>query len=748
VNSDADSAFAVERSPRLQTPRLPLEASIDLTYRCSNRCRHCWLWAADTPQERAAELSTDEWREVVDQARALGTRRWSISGGEPMLRDDFAELFDYVTRKAVGYSLNTNGALIKPAIAKLLTRKGSKMIALYGATAEVHDDVTRTPGSFEATMEGFARLQEAGAGFTVQLIPMRRNWHQWEAMQELAQSLSRHWRVGASWLFMSACGDAARNAEIARQRLEPADVIALDEPIPEDLPAEDPPVTAAAEVRGGSDDRLYAACIAGRRDVHIDPCGGVAHCSFVKDPALRFSVFETVVAADRADSADRAGLDESAGTRAIRPGALERIWQERLPAVADAVCGGREYLEGCATCELRADCRWCDVYGYLEHHRHGARVEYLCRVAEEAREFKEHWRREHRRAWQIGGMTIRVDSDRSITDDTFSDKFRDFEVPADAGGGSGAGGGAQAGAPDDGRGADGLPVVHIRHHFGLPDLGDKDMGEQVYRRPPWAIFRKGRSWIYLGISPTDSGDGVPTDVHRVVTFNDDHTRARIYNDETRSDSWVKGGLASVTLFPTDQILLARILADRGGLFLHSGAVVLDGGGLCFIGHSEAGKSTTMSLLRDHLGERVEVLCDDRNIVRFWPAGPPPVPSETADGEGEASGPPEASGPGFWVHGTWSHGTVPLVSASQAPLRALVFLRQDQRNEVVPLTDRTDVSGRILACVIRPFVTADWWQKTFDVVEQLVATVPAYEMRFDKSGAVVPRIEALVSDMQR
>ncbi len=56
-----------------------------------------------------------------------------------MLRDDFAEIFDYVTAKASTYSLNTNGTLITPEIAQLLRRKGSKMIAVYGATTEVYD---------------------------------------------------------------------------------------------------------------------------------------------------------------------------------------------------------------------------------------------------------------------------------------------------------------------------------------------------------------------------------------------------------------------------------------------------------------------------------------------------------------------------------------------------------------------------------------------------------------------------------
>ena len=61
------------------------------------------------------------------------------------------------------------------------------MVAIYGATADVHDRVTRNPGSFEAAMRGFAYLKEAGVGFTVQIIPMQENYHQLQAMEDLAK---------------------------------------------------------------------------------------------------------------------------------------------------------------------------------------------------------------------------------------------------------------------------------------------------------------------------------------------------------------------------------------------------------------------------------------------------------------------------------------------------------------------------------------------------------------------------------
>jgi len=656
----------VRYTAAVDPPRLPLKASIDLTYRCNNRCRHCWLWTPDTPAEAARELDTEEWREVIDQARALGTREWAISGGEPMLREDFAELFDHATARAATFSLNTNGTLITPHIARLLRRKGGKLVAVYGATADVYDRVTRNPGGFEALLQGLSYLKEAGAGFIVQLIPMRENWEQWDEMVAFAKSWSPHHRVGAPWLFGAGCGEPARNNEIAAQRLDPRDAIVLDAPS-----------GAEPELATRQDDRLLAACLDHRRDFHVDAYGGMSFCIFIKDPALRYD---------------------------LRAGTVRTGWEEFIPSLADVVRGGEEYRAGCGSCDLRADCRWCDVYGFLEHRRHGAKVEYLCEVAREARAYKEAWRRANRRYYEIAGVTIQVESDLPMAGETFAAKFVPFRV--------------------DEPGAD---TVTIRHHFELPARDGSEGAQLVYRRPPWAIYRRAdgaghtRAWVYQGIS-TAADD---PSLHRVAVFNADHTRGELYNDEVRERAWQDGGLGSLTMFPSDQIVLARVLADREGCLLHSGGLTIDGQGLVFVGHSEAGKSTTMLLVREALGERAQILCDDRNVVRFWP-------------QGFAGGPP-----GAYVHGTWSHGDVPEVAPGGAPLRAILFLEQSRANELVPLADRKDVWRRLLATLIKPLVTAEWWQRELDVLERIVDEVPCYAMRFDRSGDIVPQLEALV-----
>jgi MoaA/NifB/PqqE/SkfB family radical SAM enzyme len=645
------------RSERL-IPRLPLEGNIDLTYRCNCNCRHCWLRMPANDGVEKGELSFDEISRIVSEARALGCRRWLISGGEPMLRPDFVDIFDMITRRSLPYSLNTNGTLITPAIARLLKRKGAKMVALYGATAEIHDHITRTPGSFAETMQGFSYLREAKAGFIVQLIPMRDNYHEFDAMTRLARSLSPGYRVGAPWLYLSACRSAVRNREISRQRLDPADVIHVDPP---DATDDDKWITAAetddkspARLQPGEDNRLFAACIDGCRDFHIDPYGGMTFCCFVKDPALRYN---------------------------LRNGSFREAWDDFIPSLADKVQGDPGYEQNCGRCDRREDCRWCPAYGYLEHGRYSANVAYLCAVADEARSYKENWRHHHRRYFRIAGVTIRVDSDLPFTEKTFDPKFKKFEA---------------AGPSEE--------TISLRHHFLLPEFDRDDIGQEVYRRAPWAIYRKDRSWIYLGIGP---GRRDKT-IHGAAVFNEGHTRGRIYNHSEAL--FRQGNLHALTMFPSDQILLARALADRQACFIHAAGMDIGGKGLLLVGHSGAGKTTAARLLR----KQGEVLCDDRIIVRRRPEG-------------------------LRIHGTWSHGDLADVSAGSAPLSAILFLEKADANRLVPVTKGIATARLLAQHVVKSLVTADWWEKILALIENMAQEVPAYRIEFDKSGRIADTI---------
>jgi hypothetical protein len=305
------------------------------------------------------------------------------------------------------------------------------------------------------------------------------------------------------------------------------------------------------------------------------------------------------------------------------------------------------------------------------------------------------------RYYEIAGITVQVESDLPIVDSTFDKKFELFRA-----------------------GTAGQDTVLLRHHFGFAHLPRgvrrRPVGKAVFSRAPWAIYRVTEEWLYHGLAPGG------TSPYMIAVFSSDHAVGDVYHPAGYKRTWLQGHLHSLTTFPTDQIFLARLLADRQGCFLHSSGLIVDGKAFVFVGHSDAGKSTTANLLRTRLPGRAELLCDDRNIIRYWP-------------DGFRGGPP-----GVYLHGTWSHGDIPDVSSASAPLRAVLFLKQDKDNELLPIVDRKEIWPRLLATLIKPVVTADWWQKEINALDILIENVPCYIMCFDKSGHITRHLESLIA----
>ena len=93
-------------------------------------------------------------------------------------------------------------------------------------------------------------------------------------------------------------------------------------------------------------------------------------------------------------------------------------------------------------------------------------------------------------------------------------------------------------------------------------------------------------------------------------------------------------------------------------------------------------------------------------------------------------------------GGMSHGDVSDVSANSAPLTAILFLEKSDHNRLMPLNDKKDITKCLIDCVIRPFVTTEWWQKILSLVDIIASEVPCYALRFDRSGRVIDILRQL------
>ncbi len=295
---------------------------------------------------------------------------------------------------------------------------------------------------------------------------------------------------------------------------------------------------------------------------------------------------------------------------------------------------------------------------------------------------KEIW---HKKYFNVAGISIEVASELPFERDTFAPKFDVFETDGPL-----------------------QENIVLRHHFSkMENVVNGDPSNRLYFRPPWAIYQQGKKWIYQWIkaeSPHES-------YYQTVVTDREHAQLDIYNDEEMTKKFLKGGLNSLTMFPTDQILTGRLLAYRDGCILHSLGIILDGKGYLFVGHSDAGKSTMAGMVKND----ALILCDDRNIIR-------------------------RKSNGYQLFGTWSHGDVPDVSVETAPLAAIFFLQQSEKDGIEPLQDEVTIFESLLACLIRPLETRDWWEKSLEFLTLVSQEVVCCNLKFTKSGDVVDLIK--------
>jgi radical SAM protein with 4Fe4S-binding SPASM domain len=145
--------------------KFPVLSEIALTYRCQHKCPFCYA-DAQRRGDRGAEMTIDQVKVCIDriwdEARVPTI---SFTGGEPTLRPDLPELVAYAKRKGMRTNLITNGFLCgEPALVTALAEAGldSAQVSIEAPTAEAHDAITRTPGSFVRSVQGIRNFHDRG----------------------------------------------------------------------------------------------------------------------------------------------------------------------------------------------------------------------------------------------------------------------------------------------------------------------------------------------------------------------------------------------------------------------------------------------------------------------------------------------------------------------------------------------------------------------------------------------------------
>lgn len=343
--------------------RYPVDGTFELTVRCNLHCKMCLFRHDDSENASlmAEELTTAQWIDMARQVSAAGTGSLLITGGEPMLRPDFCEIWEGIYRQGFLITLYTNATLVTPKVMETLRKYPPHQIGitLYGSNPEVYEKVCGNADAFQKAVDGSKRLQTLPSVIDFRTTIIQDNYDDVSNIEELVRELcGEKQRLIQTRIVNKAVRGACAKAETCR--LSPEDNVRLafrrgieliknyygDEYDERNLYIE--------QKKSGKDDSVYApkvslfGCDAGIRQYTIAWNGRLLGCQML-------------------------GLFE---TDALRDG-FASAWEQFPSAVTIPKLNDK-----CMACEKQNLCNCCIASRYAETLDAGGCPEYVCRDTE------------------------------------------------------------------------------------------------------------------------------------------------------------------------------------------------------------------------------------------------------------------------------------------------------------------------------------------------------------------------------
>ncbi len=328
-------------------------------------------------------MKTPFIKDVLLQAAELGALSVRFTGGEPLLRKDFDELYLYARRLGIKVILFTNARLITPERAALWGRipPGKPVeVSVYGMHAESYDAVAARPGAFDEFQWGVDLLKQHRIPFIVKMALLPANRHEMNLFEAWAATLTGNTsrpNYAMNFELRSRRDHPSRNRMIASLRLSPDDTVRMQ--------ARDPGFLKdmsdfCRKFMAPQGDVLFD-CGAGT-NVCIDAYGRAQMCLGLRHP--------DVVCDLKGDAK-----------------ALRQVLTDVFPRWRLLKAKNKVYLQRCTRCFLKSLCEQCPAKSWSEHGTLDTPGDYFCKVAHATARYLG-LLREGERAWLVSDWQDRV----------------------------------------------------------------------------------------------------------------------------------------------------------------------------------------------------------------------------------------------------------------------------------------------------------------------------------------------------
>lgn len=331
---------------------------IELTERCNNNCLHCYINIPENDNEaKKRELSTEEIKRVLKEIADLGAITVRFTGGEPLLREDFKELYIFARKLGLKVMLFTNARLITPELANFLKDfppMAKIEITSYGMHKKSYETVSRVPGSFEQFSRGVNLLLEKKIPFIIKNALLPFNEHEIEEFESWTKTIP--WMdhgPSYSMFFDLRCrrDDLNKNALIKKNRFSPEKGLKI---LTRDKGKYLKSMREFCSKFMRPPGKTLFSCGAGHGGGCVDSYGNLQLCMMLRHPNTVYN---------------------------IKGGTLKDAFTNFFPKYKYMEAKNPEYLNRCAKCFLKGLCEQCPAKSYSEHGTLDTPVEYLCEIA-------------------------------------------------------------------------------------------------------------------------------------------------------------------------------------------------------------------------------------------------------------------------------------------------------------------------------------------------------------------------------
>jgi len=262
---------------RVKKPGIATSITFELTYRCSERCIHCYNQGATrNPDEistrnRFNELSFDDYKKIIDDLHQRGLVKACITGGDPFSKDICWDIINYLKEKDIAIDIYTNGQNLigkTSKIAAIFPR--SIGISIYSSQQGPHDYITQTKGSWVKSMQVLKELSSFAVPVYLKCCIMKPNLKSYRGLSEIA---NQYGAVLQYELNIRESNDRDKSAKRLRLDPEELQVVLMDNIIPNNV------MSDLSAFKGRVCDLELNTCMIGVDDFTINPAGDVQPCA-------------------------------------------------------------------------------------------------------------------------------------------------------------------------------------------------------------------------------------------------------------------------------------------------------------------------------------------------------------------------------------------------------------------------------------------------------------------------------------